>query len=376
VDGGLGRARAPDARQADPFRDQGRPVLSGSAPGLDELRSRLAHGLAIPAHPLALTSERRLDERRQRALTRYYLAAGAGGLAVGVHTTQFAIRDPDIGLYRPVLELAAETAAEAQRRPVLVAGLVGGTAQALAEAETAVALGYDAGLLGLGALAAASEDELVAHCRAVAEAIPLFGFYLQPAAGGRPLEAGFWRRFAELERVVAIKVAPFDRYRTLTVVQAVVEAGRADEISLYTGNDDAILVDLLSTYRFGGGAGAVFAGGLLGQWAVGTRRAVQLLEDAKRWRAAGSVPAGALVLAHELTDTNGALFDAANGFRGCIAGIHEVLRSQGLLAGRWCLAEAEDLSPGQAEEIGRVRRAYPHLHDDAFVAEHLDEWLR
>ena len=296
-------------------------------------------------------------------------------MAVGVHTTQFAIRDAGVGLYRPVLELAAETAREAGSAPVLVAGVVGGTAQAVAEAETAVALGYDACLLGLGALADADDDELVAHCRAVAEVIPVFGFYLQIAAGGRPLEYSFWRRFAEIERVVAVKVAPFDRYRTLAVARAVVEAGRADSIALYTGNDDAILFDLLSTYRFDG-VSAPFVGGLLGQWAVGTRRAVELLENAKQWREAGAVPESALTLAHELTDTNTALFDVANAFRGCIAGIHEVLRSQGLMRGRWCLDPDEDLSPGQAEEIARVRNAYPHLHDDAFVAENLDAWLR
>jgi dihydrodipicolinate synthase/N-acetylneuraminate lyase len=257
---------------------------------------------------------------------------------------------------------------------VLVAGIVGPTPQALAEAEVAVELGYHAGLLGLGALADANDDALVAHCRAVAEIIPVFGFYLQPAAGGRPLEYSFWRRFAEIERVVAIKVAPFDRYRTLDVARAVVDAGRADAISLYTGNDDAIVLDLLSTYRFGSGS-AAFVGGLLGQWAVGTRRAVELLEKARRWREESSVPSAALDTAHQLTDTNAALFDVDNAFRGCIAGIHEVLRTQGLMNGRWCLDPDEDLSPGQADEIARVRAAYPHLHDDAFIEENLDAWL-
>jgi hypothetical protein len=340
----------------------------------DGLRVRLTAGAVIPAHPLALTRERRLDERRQRALTRYYLAAGAGGLAIGVHTTQFAIRRPGVDLYRPVLELAAETARERESTPLLVAGVVGPTAQAIAEAETAVELGYHAGLLGLGALADADDDELIAHCQAVAGVIPLFGFYLQPAAGGRPLSVSFWRRFFEIEEVVAVKVAPFDRYRTLDVVRALVDAGRADEVALYTGNDDSIVVDLLSEYRFDRRE-ARFAGGLLGQWAVGTRRAVRLLEETRRWRGTGVVPAEALVLAQELTDLNAALFDAANGFAGCIAGIHEVLRRQGLMEGRWCLDADEDLSPGQAEEIDRVLRAYPHLGDDEFVAEHLDEWL-
>jgi dihydrodipicolinate synthase/N-acetylneuraminate lyase len=341
----------------------------------DGVRTRLRRGLVIPAHPLALTGDRRLDEQHQRALTRYYLAAGAGGLAVGVHTTQFAIRAPGVDLYRPVLELAAETTRAEGGDTVLVAGVVGETAQALTEAATATELGYDAALLGLGALAAHTEDELIEHCRAVAETIPVFGFYLQPAAGGRPLAYSFWRRFAEIENVVAIKIAPFDRYRTIDVVRGVVEAGRAGDVALYTGNDDAIVVDLLSDYRFGG-AMASFVGGLLGQWAVGTRCAVELLEDVARWRAADSIPAEALVRAHEITDTNAALFDVAHGFRGCIAGIHEVLRQQGLLQGIWCLDRGEGLSPGQAAEIERVRATYPHLHDDDFVAEHLDQWLR
>jgi dihydrodipicolinate synthase/N-acetylneuraminate lyase len=343
--------------------------------GLAALRRRLAQGLVIPAHPLALTSERRLDERRQRALSRYYVAAGAGGLAVGVHTTQFAIRDAGVGLYRPVLELAAETARQAGERPVLVAGITRLTPDAIAEAETAVELGYDAGLLSLAALPDADDEELVRHCRAVAAVIPLFGFYLQPAVGGRVLSLDFWREFVAIEDVVAIKVAPFNRYQTLDVVRAVLEAGREHEIALYTGNDDSILVDLLSDYRLDGRA-ASFAGGLLGQWAVGTRQAVRILDDVKRWRAEGRIPLEATALANQLTDTNAALFDAANGFAGCIAGIHEVLRRQGLVAGRWCLDPNEDLSPGQLEEIDRVYAAYPHLHDEDFVAEHLDEWLR
>jgi dihydrodipicolinate synthase/N-acetylneuraminate lyase len=365
----MGRSRPADTREADAFRDEGRPVLTAA------LRERLAQGCVIPAHPLALTAARRLDEQRQRALSRYYLAAGAGGLAVGVHTTQFAIRAPEVGLFRPVLELAAETARAHGTDSILVAGVIGPTAPAVAEAALAAELGYDAVLLGLGALADAGDDELIAHCEAVAAVLPVFGFYLQPAAGGRPLEFSFWRRFAEIENVVAIKVAPFDRYRTLDVARAVVASGRAGEIALYTGNDDSIVVDLLSEYRFDGG-GTRFVGGLLGQWAVGTKRAVELLDDARQWRDGGAIPEEALVRANELTDTNAALFDTAHAFAGCIAGIHEVLRRQGLLAGRWCLDPDEDLSPGQSEEIERVLRAYPHLHDDEFVAEHRDEWLR
>jgi len=363
------------------------------------VRARLRRGLVIPAHPLALTARRRLDERRQRALARYYAAAGAGGVAVGVHTTQFAIRDPRVGLYRPVLELAAETLREPSHRRgralVAIAGISGPTRQAVREARLAADLGYHVGLLSLGALASASVSHLVAHARAVAEVIPLMGFYLQPAVGGRELPAQFWRRFVEIERVVAIKVAPFDRYRTLDVARAVVEAGRAAAIALYTGNDDHILLDLLTPLRFGNASTRPrpvrIVGGLLGQWSVWTKRAVEHLEACRRVARRGrplarsasrkriprttAVPEALLTLAAQLTDANGAIFDAANGFAGSIPGIHEVLRRQGLLAGTWCLDPDERLSRGQAEEIDRVCRAYPHLTDDAFVAEHLDEWL-
>lgn len=336
---------------------------------LAALRAELFIGLVIPAHPLALTSARRLDERRQRALTRYYLAAGAGGVAVGVHTTQFGIREA--GLLRPVLALAAETTREfdrpGTRRIVRVAGICGRTRQAVREAALAAELGYDCGLLSLAALPRAGVGELIAHARAVAEAIPLFGFYLQPAVGGRPLAAGFWARFAEIENVVAIKIAPFDRYRTLDVVRAVEKSGRAGEIALYTGNDDHILLDLLS---------GRIAGGLLGHWAFWTRRAAQQLRACHRAVRSGRIPRSLLRLAAEVTDANGAVFDAANGFAGCIPGIHEILRRQGLLRGRWCLDQREGLSPGQLRDIDRVCEAYPHLADDEFVAEHLDHWLR
>ena len=325
-------------------------------------RERLRAGAVIPAHPLALTAHRKLDERRQRALTRYYLAAGAGGVAVGVHTTQFEIRD--CGLLAPVLELAMEELRRADS--IRVAGIVGRTAQAVNEAELAARLGYHAGLLSLGAMASASVPELLEHARAVAAVIPLFGFYLQPAVGGRVLPYEFWRAFAEIENVVAIKIAPFNRYQTIDVIRAVAESAR--EIALYTGNDDNILVDLLTPFRFGDTTVRI-AGGLLGHWAVWTRRAVELLEQRD------ALP-DSLTLAIEITDSNAAFFDAANGFRGCIAGIHEVLRRQGLLAGRWCLNPREDLSPGQMQEIDRVYRAYPHLNDDNFVREHLDEWMK
>ena len=341
------------------------------------LRASLHAGQVIPAHPLALTAERRLDERHQRALTRYYLDAGAGGLAVGVHTTQFAIRRPEHGLYRPVLELAAETArawrAESHAPIALVAGAIGPTAQAVAEAELAASLGYDLVLLSLGALRDASDAALIDHCRAVAEVLPLFGFYLQPAVGGRVLGYAFWRAFAEIERAWAIKVAPFDRYRTLDVVRAVADAGR-DDLVLYTGNDDNIVADLLTPFPTSRGDVHI-RGGLLGQYAVWTHAAVRQMERIRAVRAEALDPAW-LREGAALTDANAAIFDAAHGFAGCIPGIHEVLRRQGLLAGTWCLDPAEVLSPGQAEQLDRVMRAYPELTDDAFVAARLDEWLR
>ena len=344
-------------------------------------RTALRRGLVIPAHPLALTAQRRLDERRQRALTRYYLDAGAGGVAVGVHTTQFAIRDPKIGLYRPVLELAAETVGEwenrhrrARRAVVRVAGIVGTTRQALGEARIARDLGYHVGLLSLGggAFTRATDAELLIHARAVGEVMPLMGFYLQPAVGGRPLSYRFWRRFVELDRVVAIKIAPFDRYATLDVLRAVADSGRAAEIALYTGNDDSIVADLLTGY-----AGVRMVGGLLGHWAFWTRSAVRLLERVHRIAARGRpVPLRLCTLATEITDANAAVFDVANRFHGCIPGIHEILRRQGLLRGRWCLDPNEELSPGQLREIDRVCTAYPHLADDEFVSQRLNEWLK
>ena len=324
----------------------------------------LRDGMVIPAHPLALTMARKLDERRQVALTRYYLAAGARGLAVGVHTTQFAIRDAKHGLLRPVLRLAAEAARGSNT--VLIAGICGDTDQAIREAQLSREIGYHAGLLSLAALKTASDDNLIKHCQRVAYEIPLFGFYLQPAAGGRFLSYEFWRRFAEIPNVIGIKIAPFNRYQTRDVVRAVADAGRAGDIALYTGNDDSIVIDLLTPG---------IAGGLLGHWACWTRKAVELLNECKRLRGSKTVPASMLTLVTQVTDCNAAFFDAPNNFSGCIAGIHEVLRRQGLLEGTWCLDANEGLSPGQAEEITRVYGAYPHLNDDAFVAEHLSEWL-
>ncbi|MEO7502365.1 MAG: dihydrodipicolinate synthase family protein [Gemmatimonadaceae bacterium] len=333
------------------------------------VHQHLREGQVIPAHPLALDAARRLDERRQRGLTRYYIEAGAGGIAVGVHTTQFAIRDPAIGLYRTVLQLAAEEASAAPgtaSRPfAMIAGVCGHTPQARTEAELAVALGYHAGLLSLGDWRTETEAAIIEHCRAVAEAIPLFGFYLQPAVGGRVFSYDFWRRFSEIPNVWAIKIAPFNRYQTFDVVRAVVEAGRED-IALYTGNDDNIVADLLTPYPINVGGTTVLRwidGGLLGQWAVWTRAAVKLLEHIKRARESGSIHSSLLSLGAALTDANAAVFDAANAFRGCIPGIHEVLRRDGLLDGIWCLDSNETLSTGQDENITRVSRSYPELMD-------------
>ena len=367
----------------------------------------LRDGLVIPAHPLALNASRKLDERRQRALSRYYHAAGAGGMAVGVHTTQFAIRDPKHNLLKPVLQLARETVSACDfretRQTVWVAGICGQTIQAAAEAALARDTGFHAGLLSLAALKDDSDEQLIAHCQTIAREIPVFGFYLQPAAGGRLLSREFWRRFAEIPNLIAIKIAPFNRYQTLDVVRAVAETGRAGDIALYTGNDDNIVIDLLTEFRVpeantetviplltdtlnkgeshieireDAAASVRIAGGLLGHWACWTKRAVELLDDVKRMRHKSNVPAEMLTLAAQVTDMNAAIFDAANGFAGCIPGIHEVLRRQGLLEGIWCLDPNEMLSRGQLEEIDRVCRDYPHLTDDEFVRDHLDEWLK
>ena len=345
------------------------------------LRQLLARGTVIPAHPLALDRNRRLDERHQRALTRYYIAAGAGGLAVGVHTTQFAIREPRVGLFEPVLKLAAEEMDRADRvRPVpllRIGGICGDTPQAIREASLLAELHYHAGLLSLAALKDASDTELLRHSRAVAQVLPIVGFYLQPAVGGRVLSYEFWCGFAEVENVVAIKIAPFNRYQTLDVVRAVAESGR--DIPLYTGNDDNIIMDLLTPYVFRRSGETVerrIVGGLLGHWAVWTRKAVQLLEECHAARLPRTGIAATLIQKSiEVTDANAAFFDAANDFSGCIAGLHEVLHRQGLLEGIWCLDANETLSPGQREEISRVYAAYPHLNDDRFVREHRDAWL-
>ncbi|HEY8252757.1 MAG TPA: dihydrodipicolinate synthase family protein [Burkholderiales bacterium] len=331
-----------------------------------EAHALLRRGAVIPAHLLALDARRKLDPRRQRALTRYYRDAGAGGLAVGVHATQFAIREA--GLYRPVLELAME---ESQGGVAMIAGLAGKTSAAKREAQVARELGYHAGMLSLGAMKGASIDALIRHCAAVAEEIPLVGFYLQPAVGGIPLPEPFWRRFAAIENVIAIKIAPFDRYRTLDVVRGVVAARAEERIALYTGNDDHILLDLavpFSVKRDGEEVRVRIVGGLLGHWGVWTKTAVQLFERVK----AGDID---LALDSRITDCNSAFFDVANNFAGCIPGCHEVLRRQGLLEGTWCLDPNERLSPGQAEEIDRVYRDHADLSDDGFVRANLERWL-
>jgi hypothetical protein len=364
---------------------------------MSEIRSTLNKGVVIPAHPLALNAQRKLDERRQRALSRYYLAAGAGGLAVGVHTTQFEIRDAKVGLFRPVLELAKEEMdrqdakredakvgdkkggdAEPVRKTIRIAGICGKTSQAVSEATLARDLGYHAGLLSLAAMKDSDDAAMITHCRAVAEVMPVVGFYLQPAVGGRVLPYSFWRAFAEIENVVAIKMAPFNRYQTIDVVRAVAEAGR-DDIALYTGNDDSIVMDLLTPYRFSVDGKLVtrrIVGGLLGHWSVWTKKAVELLTECHALARVEVIPTAMVQKSIEVTDSNAAFFDAANSFAGCIAGLHEVLRRQGLLEGIWCLNPSETLGPGQKQEIDRVHTAYPHLNDDAFVAEHRDDWLQ
>ncbi len=346
-----------------------------------DLRAHLLAGQVIPAHPLALDAQRRFSERHQRALTRYYLAAGSGGLAVGVHSTQFEIRDPRHGLLRPVLELAAETArtelARAPRDVALIAGVCGRTEQAVREAELALGLGYHAGLVSMAAFKTDPEDAILAHVRTVARTIPVVGFYLQPAVGGRVLSHAFWRRFAEIPEVVAVKIAPFNRYQTLDVVRAVAASGRED-LALYTGNDDTIVTDLLTPFRCvvdGRPVERRIVGGLLGHWGVWTQAAVRLLGAVRHARQADDLDTAWLTDGAAVTDMNAALFDAANAFHGCIPGILEVLRRQGLVPTNLCLNPAETLSPGQAEELDRVCAAYPHLVDDAFVAEHRDAWL-
>lgn len=347
----------------------------------EEIFLALHKGVVIPALPLALNKNRKLDENRQRALIRYYLDAGAGGVAVGVHTTQFEIRLPEINLYEPLLRIAREEFdhfVEGGHKPLIrIAGIIGKTEQATKEARLALDHGYHAALLSLAAFPDASNETILQHCRSVAAFIPVIGFYLQPAVGGRILDVHFWREFAKIENVIAIKMAPFNRYQTLDVVRGVMESGRAGEIALYTGNDDNIMIDLLTEFKLSVGSEVItkrIVGGLLGHWAVWTRSAVRLLEEIQQGSMDGELQQQ-LTLGMQITDSNAAFFDAANNFKGCIVGLHEVLRRQGLLEGIWTLHEEEVLSPGQKEEIDRVYKAYPHLNDDKFVAENLHKWL-
>jgi len=342
-----------------------------------DILAAVRRGVVIPAHPLALDAERRFDPLRQRVLTRYYLDAGAGGLAVGVHTTQFAIRQA--GLYEPVLRTVRETARAWTDRPVvMIAGLAGRTDQAIEEARTAVRLGYHIGLLNVAALKGESEDAILEHAEAVAREMPLFGFYLLPEVGGVRLSADFWRRFAAIDNVVGIKIAPFNRYGTVDVVRGVVEARAEDRVTLYTGNDDHIVLDLLTPYSFARDGERVtvhMRGGLLGHWAFWTRRAVELLDHIHAAIGRGIVDIDLLALDARTTDANGAVYDGENDLRGCIPGVHEILRRQGLLEGIWCLNPDETLSPGQSEQIDRVLAAYPDLNDDEFVRANLARWL-
>ncbi len=350
---------------------------------LDELRAELLIGQVIPAMPLALDESRRFDERHQRALIRYYIDAGAGGVAAAVHSTQFEIRRAGVGLFRPVLELTSETVdkwCEHKEHPAIkVAGVIGKTHQAVEEARTARDLGFHAALISLAGFEGVANPKLIEHCRAISEVMPIVGFYLQPVVGGRVLDLEFWRSFALIDNAVAIKIAPFNRYRTLDVVRAVCEAGREKEIALYTGNDDNILLDLLTPYRIQLSNGirlARIVGGLLGHWAVWTQRAVELLRQVHQIVSDNhAIPLELLSKAIEITDANAAIFDSAHEFAGVIPGVHEVLRRQGLLAGTWCIDPALGLSIGQAEEIDRVYRDYPDLNDDAFVRENLTRWL-
>jgi len=347
----------------------------------EDVTAILQKGVVIPALPLALNSSRKLDERRQRALFRYYLDAGAGGIAVAVHTTQFAIRLPGIDLYKPLLELADEEFnrfVSTSKKPIVrVAGVIGKTSQAISESKLALNHGFHAVLLSLAAFPDDSNSTLLEHCRAVAEIIPVIGFYLQPMVGGRILDVNFWREFSKIDNVIAMKIAPFNRYQTLDVVRGVVESGRADQIALYTGNDDNILSDLLSDYNIPVGGKVIkkrIVGGLLGHWAVWTHSAVKLLDRIHRGEFENNVQE-VLSLGIRITDCNAAFFDTANNFAGCIVGLHEVLRRQGLMEGLWTLDKNEKLSPGQKEEIDRVYAVYPDLNDDAFVSENLTRWL-
>jgi dihydrodipicolinate synthetase family protein len=343
-----------------------------------DILKRFREGVVIPAHPLALNDDASLDEQSMRALTRYYVASGAGGIAVAVHTTQFAIRDSEHNLFGPVIRLVAETLSESRRgREVLkIGGVCGRTEQALGEVEAIESAGYHAALLSLGAWQSDGQGAMLAHCQAVAERIPIMGFYLQTSVGGRHLSYDFWREFVQIPNVLGIKIAPFNRYQSYDVIRAVAMAGRENDITLYTGNDDHIVLDLITPFMVRTPRGEIairIRGGLLGHWSVWTSKAVDLLERCHGKQ--GTVAESDLSEAVHVTDCNAAFFDAANGFKGCIAGIHELLHRQGLMQNTRCLSETEVLSQGQKEEIDRVCREHPDMNDDDFVRRHLRDWM-
>lgn len=340
-------------------------------------------GTVIPAIPLVLDKQRKFDEASQRTLIRYYLAAGVGGIATAVHTTQFEIRKPEYGLFEPVLRITAEEIERFERDTgktiVRIAGVCGPSEQAVKEARLAASLGYDAALLSPGGLESLSEREMIARTADVAAIIPVIGFYLQMACGGRRLSFDYWKAVADTPNVVALKCAPFNRYQSIDLVRGCVFSKRRDKVALYTGNDDNIVADLLTTFSFpvdGHKVKVRFAGGLLGHWSLWVHSVVPLYEKIKACREKEEIPADLLTTAAQITDCNGAFFDAAHQFAGCIPGVHEVLRRQGLMKGDWCLDPSIVLSPGQKEEIDRVYRMYPNLNDDAFVRENLEKWKK
>lgn len=349
----------------------------------EEALKILSRGTVIPATPLALTDERKLNEKGMRLLMHYYLDSGVGGIATAVHTTQFEIRDRDVGLLEPVLKLVADEITKYEKANnkvvVKVAGVCGPVDQAVKEAELAKKYGYDAVLLSPGGLNHLSEEEMIERTKAVANIMPTIGFYLQTAVGGRVFSYDYWRKLCAVDNVVAIKCASFNRYTTLDVVRAAALSHRSDEITLYTGNDDSIVVDLLTKYEFDKDGKTVtkcFDGGLLGHWTMWTNKVVEMFDSIKQEREKDAVSARFLTLAAQVTDANGVFFDAAHNFAGCIPGVHEVLRRQGLMENILCINPNETLSPGQNEEIDRIYKSYPHLNDDAFVKEHIEEWKK
>lgn len=341
----------------------------------------LHNGTVIPAIPLVLNEDRKFNEKGQRTLIRYYLHCGVGGLAIGVHTTQFEIRKPEIGLFEPLLRLAAEEIDAFEKNTgktiVRIAGACGPVAQASVESKIAKGLGYDAVLLSPGGLNHLSEKQMIERTEHVAAIMPVIGFYLQIAVGGRRFSSEYWKAVADIDNVVAFKAAPFDRYMTLDLVRGCAFSDRSDKVALYTGNDDNIVIDLLTKYEFNINGKLVrkqFVGGLLGHWSVWTHNVVDMFELIKSHKDNPTIPSYLLTLASQVTDCNGAFFDVNNNFKGCIAGVHEVLRRQGLMDGIWCLNPDETLSKGQMEEIDRVYRTYTHLNDDEFIRKNIADW--